>query len=551
MLRFGLIGILFALVASLFAQPIRVYVNGDPVMFSGAGPQRIEGRVLVPLRGVMEKLGAYVSYQASTRTVTAQRGDVDLQLTLGQRRALVNGREVMLDVPAMEYRGSTLVPLRFMGEALGAEVRWDPVNTAVQISTVGGSEPDPVNPPATGGSGAIDIERFDVEATGALRAGSVIEFTLRGTPGGSATVQIPGVAKDIALRETAQGVYTGSYTIPNNSSTAVTVSKATAIARLTVGRDSRMIQSSTTLQVDNQPPLISAATPDANGRVNSLRPNITAVFNDQSGSGVDSSAVRLIVDGRDVTNDATITDSLLAYRPVRDMTSGRHEVELEVMDRAGNRAYKTWQFTVVDRASVITSFTHDATREIRAGDEINFTLLGEPGATVTLQIGDLRTVNMTETSPGKYTGTYVVRRTDRLDGMIITAKMKTRSGETFTTDLTIGATVSANTPIKAPTITSHRDGDTVGRMATFKGKADPNATVQLRIDFSQRVFGAIPMNGTIAEVEVETDSQGNWTTKEIDLDTGLGRDNITYTVTVVTLAGDDKRSEPTKITLKR
>ncbi|HJP83650.1 MAG TPA: copper amine oxidase N-terminal domain-containing protein, partial [Fimbriimonadaceae bacterium] len=106
------------LIVSAWAQGIGVFVDGEPVMFSGVGPQKIGGRVLVPLRGVMEKLGAYVSYQAGTRTVTANRGDVDLQLTLGRREALLNGRTVLLDVPAMEYRGSTLVPLRFMGEAL-------------------------------------------------------------------------------------------------------------------------------------------------------------------------------------------------------------------------------------------------------------------------------------------------------------------------------------------------------------------------------------------------------------------------------------------------
>src|SRR5687768_14234479 len=104
MFKIGLIPIGLAIVALGSGQTISVYVDGDPVRFSGVTPQRIEGRVLVPLRGVMEKLGAYVSYQAATKTVTANRGDVDLQLTLGQRRAVLNGREVMLDVPAMEYR---------------------------------------------------------------------------------------------------------------------------------------------------------------------------------------------------------------------------------------------------------------------------------------------------------------------------------------------------------------------------------------------------------------------------------------------------------------
>ncbi len=531
------------------SQGISVYVNGEPVMFSGAGPQRVSGRVLVPLRGVMEKMGAYVSYQAATKTVTANRGDVDLQLTLGQRIATLNGRQVMLDVPAMEYRGSTLVPLRFMGEALGAQVLWDATANAVRISTEGGVQPDPTDPPVTGGS--VEIERFDVTGSDTLRGGAILEFTLRGTPGGTASVQIPGVVRDIALRETTRGVYTGSYTVPATNRSEVTVSKATVIARLRVGQSERLIQASETFQIDNLPPTISSTTPADNGRVNALRPSITAVFSDQSGSGVDASRVRLLIDAKDVTRDATITSSLLAYRPTYALTAGRHEVAIEVYDQAGNRATKTWEFTIVDKANVITSFTHNAARVIQPGDEITFTLTGEPGATVSLQLGDLRTLTMEETTAGKYTASYVVRRTDRLDGMVATARMKTRSGETFTTDVSLGTKVAGNDRLTPPTISSHTNGGNVGRTATFRGKADPNARVLLRIEFSQRVLGAIPMRGVIGEVEVEADARGNWETKEIDLDTGLGRSDITYTLTLVTLGEDDARSEPTTITLKR
>lgn len=551
MLKSGVIALGLAIAGSSLGQTINVFVNGEPVRFASVPPQRIDGRVLVPLRGVMEKLGAYVSYQASTKTVTANRGDVDLQLTLGQKIAVLNGREVTLDVPAMEYRGSTLVPLRFMGEALGVDVRWDAAAYAVRISTETGAETNPTDPPATGGSANIDIENFDVSATTAMRAGSTVEFTLRGTPGGTASVQIPGVIKDVPLKETTRGVYTGSFTVPNNSKTSITVSKATAIAKLAVGKEERLIQAATTFQVDNQPPAITAATPDNNGRVNSLRPNITAVFDDQSGTGVDANEVRIQVDGKDVTSDATITNNLLAYRPAKELTAGKHEVVVEVRDMAGNRATKTWTFNIVDKANVITSFKHDAAREIQPGDEITFTLTGEPEADVSLQLGEIRNLKMTESTAGKYTATYVVRRTDRLDGVIATAKFKTKSGETFTTDVTLGTKVASNQPISAPTITSHENGGTVGRNATFKGKADPKAKVSVRIEFTQRLLGAIPMSGVISEVEVEADDKGNWTTKELDLDTGLGRSNITYTITVTTLGADDKVSEPTKISLKR
>ena len=64
----------------------------------------------------------HVDWVPATQTVIASRGNLDLQLRIGSRTALVNGREVTLDVPATTMGGSTMVPLRFVGETLGADV---------------------------------------------------------------------------------------------------------------------------------------------------------------------------------------------------------------------------------------------------------------------------------------------------------------------------------------------------------------------------------------------------------------------------------------------
>src|ERR1044071_2293810 len=79
---------------------IRVLVNGDPVRFENTGPREIGGRLMVPLRGVLEKTGAYVDWTQSTQTVSASRGDLNLELVIGSRDAKVNGRNVRMEVPA-------------------------------------------------------------------------------------------------------------------------------------------------------------------------------------------------------------------------------------------------------------------------------------------------------------------------------------------------------------------------------------------------------------------------------------------------------------------
>ncbi len=121
---------------------VRVFVDGDQVVFDQP-PVVVGGRVLVPLRGIFEKMGATVVWVASTRTVRAQRGTTSVELQIGSRNALVNGQTVTLDVPAQIVGGRTLVPLRFISESLGATVDYNAATRTVQITTAGGGPPPP------------------------------------------------------------------------------------------------------------------------------------------------------------------------------------------------------------------------------------------------------------------------------------------------------------------------------------------------------------------------------------------------------------------------
>jgi hypothetical protein len=90
---------------------------------------------MVPLRGIFESLGAQVNWYAPTSTISANKGATDVQLSIGDPRATVNGRTVLLDAPAMILNGSTMVPLRFVSEALGADVKWFEATQTVSITT--------------------------------------------------------------------------------------------------------------------------------------------------------------------------------------------------------------------------------------------------------------------------------------------------------------------------------------------------------------------------------------------------------------------------------
>ncbi len=124
--------------APVSAAPVpRVVVNGVELEFDV--PPIIEnGRTLVPLRAIFEALGAEIYWDAETQTVSAARGDTALALQIGNPWANVNNEPVALDVPAKIVGSRTLVPLRFISEALGAVVEWDQDTYTATISDAAG-----------------------------------------------------------------------------------------------------------------------------------------------------------------------------------------------------------------------------------------------------------------------------------------------------------------------------------------------------------------------------------------------------------------------------
>lgn len=113
-------------------EPIRLVINGQTVA-SDVAPVIVNGRTLVPARVIAETLGAHVDWDARTRRVTVTMGDTEVVLTVDSKKARIGGKPATLDVPALVLKGRTMVPLRFISEALGAEVGWD---SQARIATV-------------------------------------------------------------------------------------------------------------------------------------------------------------------------------------------------------------------------------------------------------------------------------------------------------------------------------------------------------------------------------------------------------------------------------
>ena len=100
-----------------------VFYNGEKIKFDQI-PVIEEGRTLVPLRAIFEKLGAEIDWNGDTQTVVATKDDTTISLTINNAVASKNGEEITLDVPAKIVGGRTLVPVRFIADCFGVDVDW-------------------------------------------------------------------------------------------------------------------------------------------------------------------------------------------------------------------------------------------------------------------------------------------------------------------------------------------------------------------------------------------------------------------------------------------
>ncbi len=114
-------------------------VLNDKTIILELAPFIENGRTLVPLRFIAESFGAKVGWEPKEQKITIELENKTIVLWVGKKEALVNNERYYLEVPPkiIEIKeiggGRTVVPLRFVSEALGAKVDWDP---DLQIITI-------------------------------------------------------------------------------------------------------------------------------------------------------------------------------------------------------------------------------------------------------------------------------------------------------------------------------------------------------------------------------------------------------------------------------
>ncbi|WP_313339149.1 beta-propeller domain-containing protein [Sedimentibacter sp.] len=126
--------LIFAFNFNVFADTnISVYVDNEKIDFD-VNPIIENGRTLIPLRGVFEKLGAKVDWNKNISEAVIKDKSNEIQMLLGKNKVMVNGEIKDIDVPTKMINSRTFAPLRFITENLGHDIKWDDSTNSVYIT---------------------------------------------------------------------------------------------------------------------------------------------------------------------------------------------------------------------------------------------------------------------------------------------------------------------------------------------------------------------------------------------------------------------------------
>ncbi len=474
--------ILFCLTLNLSAQDvIRVYIDGRELFFD-VPPMQKDGYTLVPLRAIFNGLGATVKYDSNTRTITSNKGDTTVQLTLDSPNAYVNGQIRKLDMPAMSINERTLVPLRFVGEAFGAKVKWDGKTRSIFISTqdMQGTHQD-----------APAIYAIMHSATGTLGAGEVLTVTLIGTPGGKATFDIPGIITGITMNEVNQGKYEGTYTVKSSDK---------GIDLLITGYLSKDNSAPVAGQAEKK---ISMGQVTDSVKIISISHNASPLFRP-------GDVIEVILTGTAAGQATFDIGNTIKGLNMAEIQAGTYKGNYTVKGsdnisngiitgylKKDNTSVNLQDNVPVNMGSVqpppveeikISSLTHNATKPLKKGDELRVTLKGTQGCNVFFDITNFKSnIPMTEIQPGIYEGIYRVLPGDNVSEAYLLGHLS-KSGKEApifqTGPITfagISPSVSEVSPKNGATVESDRPNIYV-TFDTQKGSLINPQTVKLLVD---------------------------------------------------------------------
>ncbi len=453
--------------------------------------------------------------------------------------------------------------------------------------TIGGNPGNPGNPGDTfpgdtfpgdngnnGGTGnqlpagTPRIQLVQHDARKALGNNSTLVVTVRGTPGARGTFDVSPRAQGLELLESNNqpGLYTGTYTIRPGDD--VLNGRVTAHLMGNNGQED-IDQSQAPITIDTVAPRILETTPGDRETINTARPNVSISVDDLGGSGIARATVTFSNNGQNVKSRVTVNPPFTVTAvPTRDL-SGQVTATITVADAAGNAARSTLTFFVQGDEGVIRSVTHNATRPLQAGDVLSVTLEATPGGQASFDVLDetnhmvQRNVRMNAVDParypGRYRGNYTIPDDLNADSLRIVGRFNDLNNQISTMDATTTVRLDVNNNgtrngnningNDALTITDPDDTDRVTSPLVIRGRATPNALVEVSVRATGVRYLFLEYQQDLGTQQLQADANGNWQTQPITLPKPRNVTGLKYTVTATQTDAANRRSEPVEITL--
>ena len=345
----------------------------------------IDGCTMVPLRPIVTAMGGDIQKSKDGKNVLVRIANHDASVTVGERKATVDKRAIVLSMAPRLIKGYTCVPLRFFVDSIGARLDWsDNPKIAYLYSEdfeyINQTTSDPL------------VQAVFVSPLRPLVSGEVINFEVYAAPASSVCLDVAGIKNGISAYEDRPGRYLASLTVdPTMKASKAKVTAYVVDGRKTGGTAARHTVSVNETSVVASPDILSIY-PASNSTVFDLRPTITIGTERQA---FKDNTARVWFDDIEYTHQLVVNSDLAYWRPSYNLGIGKHSVCFQALDMAGRVISCKWYFTVASKQRNISS--SEVTPNIllrvytpRQGDTVNgvFSVVGRAtaGSNVTISV---------------------------------------------------------------------------------------------------------------------------------------------------------------------
>jgi len=364
-----------------------------------------------------------------------------------------------------------------------------------------------------------------------LPLGGRLVVRARATAGGKATFSIGNSVQNIEMPEIGPGDYRADY----RTKAGDDVINGALVCNLEVGgQRTSMTLGGQPITIDTVAPKITGISPANLANLDTASPTIQATYADAKGSGVNTAAVKMMLDGADVTPKSTVKTGSVYYQ-AEGLQGGNHTVDVTIADLAGNEAKLTSAFTVrAEAGNFILAVKHDATAPLQVGAMLTVTMeVAQLGRDAYFTIGDRtdHVVMQPIALPNTYRGQYQVKAADRATGVAITGYLVDADNRTHKMSATTLVDFAPVPDALAVTSPQANERLTSGKFSVT-GVAPPGRKVKVTVRYD--LFG----RHEVGSDTVTADEQGAWKTKELDVQSNLAAMFVSEFIVGVQLLDD-------------